>query len=312
MPSRDQPSRCRRSPRADDASVPSFLSLPLIAALLFSACEAKRPWHEPNWRPEKPPQRIVAASVFATEVLLAIAPRERLAGVHVLASDARYSLVVDAAKGLPQVGAEPEQLLAVQPDLVICDAFTRPETLALLNTANVPVALTGNPSSFADIADNLRQVGRICHLESAAEQLVVTMQDRLRALAVRAPEVAAWRVMNLDGGLHTYGRGSLFAALVEAAGATSEAATRGVGPFRRLDVEALLGWQPDALVVNGADGDGGELPAWIRQHPALPLLSCVEARRVLQVPSALFNTTSHRLVEAAGSLQRTLLEWGKP
>ena len=312
MRNRDRPSRCRRNPRADDADVSSFLPLTLTAAFLFTACDAKQPWREAGWRPTSPPQRIVAASVLATEVLLAIAPRERIAGVHVLAADPRYSLVVDAAKGLPAVGAEPEQLLAVRPDLVICDAFTRPETLALLSAADVPVVVTGNPGSFDDIAANLRHIGRLCHLEPAAEQLVALMQERLRALQVRAPEVAAWRVMNLDGGLHTYGKGSLFAALVAAAGARCEAVERGVGPFRKLDVEALLGWQPDALVVSASEAEGAELPAWIRQHPVIPMLPCVEARRVVRAPGALFNTMSHRLVEAAEFLQRELLQWGKP
>lgn len=265
-----------------------------------------------GWRPANPPQRIVAASVLATEVLLAIAPRERIAGVHVLATDVRYSLVADAAQGLPLVGAEPEQLLAVRPDLVICDAFTRPETLALLSAADVPVVVTGNPANFDDIAANLRRIGSLCHLEAAAEALVATMQQRLQRLAARGGEVAAWRVMNLDGGLHTYGNGSLFAALVAASGARCEAAVRGVGPFRKLDAEALLGWQPDALVVGAEDPAAAGMPSWIVQHPVLPLLRCVEAGRVLRMPAAMANTTSHRLVEAAEFLQAGLLQWGRP
>ena len=99
------------------------------------------------------------------------------------------------------------------------------------------------------------------------------------------------------------------AAVVQAAGARCEAVERGVGPFRKLDAEALLGWQPDALVVNG---DGGGMPTWIAQHPALPLLRCVARGRVLAVPGPLFNTTSHRLVEAAEFLQRGLVQWGTP
>jgi iron complex transport system substrate-binding protein len=284
----------------------------VVLGMLAAACRPERPWAEPNWRPTVPPQRIVAASLLATEVLLAIAPRERLAGVHFLAADARYSCVVDAVGDLTRVGAEPEQLLAARPDLVICDPYTRPETLALLSAAAVPVVVTANPTTFADIAGNLRAIGRWCHLENAAEQLVATMQERLRRLAERAPELASWRVMNLDGGLHTYGRDSLFGALVAAAGARSEAAARGVGPFRKVDAEALLAWQPDALVINAEEDAGSDLPAWITQHPALPLLRCVQRRRVLQVSGPLFASTSHHLVAAAELLQRELLQWGTP
>lgn len=303
---------CSVAHRGHDDHVPSRLSnrlLAVVAASLFAACARPAPWAEADWQPASPPQRIVAGSLLATEVLLEILPPDRLAGVHVLAGDPRFSLVAKEVAHLPMVGAEAEQVLATRPDLVLCDAYTRPETLALLAQADIPVVVTADPASFDDIAANIERIGRVVHRPTEAAAVVERLRARLRELAGKAPDVAAWRVMNLDGGLHTYGRGSLFAAVVQAAGARCEAVERGVGPFRKLDAEALLGWQPDALVVNG---DGGSMPAWIAQHPALPLLRCVARNRVLAVPGPLFNTTSHRLVEAAEFLQRGLVQWGSP
>lgn len=286
----------------------------LVAACALSVlagCRETPPWEAADWRPAAPPQRIVAGSLLAAEVLLAIAPRERLVGVHHLAADPLFSLVVDDVKGLPLVGAEPEQLLAAGPDLVICDAYTRPETLALLARAAVPVVTTGNPASFDDIAANVHRLGRVCHLDAGAEALVASMQQRLAALAARAPELAGWRVTNIAAGLHVHGRASLFDAVVGAAGARNVAAERGAGPFCKLDVETLLGWSPDAIVIGDAL-DGGVLPGWLRQVPGIALLPCVEQRRLVRIPGPLLGTTSHRLVEAAELLQRTLLAWGRP
>ena len=291
---------------------PGFL-FACSAVLAVGACRPARPWQAVDWRPATPPQRIVAASVFATEVLLAIAPRERIAAVHVLAADARYSLVTAAAQGLPLAGADPEQLLAARPDLVVCDAFTRPETLALLAAADVPVVMTADPATFDDVAANIARVGRWCHLEDAAARVVQDMTARLRQLARRAPEVASWRVMSLDGALHSYGRPSLFDAVVAAAGAQNLAAARGVGPFRKLDLETVLSWRADALVL-GASGDepGSAVPAWLRQTPGLPLLPAVQRQRLVRIHGPLLGTTSHHLVAAAEALQQQLLQWGRP
>lgn len=261
--------------------------------------------------PERPPQRIVAGSILAAEVLLAIAPRERLAAVHAIAADPRFSLVAAAAAALPQVGASPEQLLAVRPDLVIVDAFTRPETLALLAAAGVPVLRTRTPQNFDDIASNIRDIGRACHLDSAAEGLVTTMQARLAALGARAAEVGPWRLCSLDGAYHTYGRPSLFDAVATVIGAQNLAADRGAGPYRKLRLETLLAWRPDALVVAG-DPSREPLPAWLEQVPGLPLLPCLQQRRVLVIPGPQLATTSHLLVGAAEALQRQLLDWGRP
>ncbi len=284
----------------------------LPAALLIAACRGDAPWDRPDWRPELPPQRIVAASILATEVLLEIAPRERIAAVHELAADPRYSLVTDQVAGLPTVAAAPEQLLAARPDLVIVDAFTRAETLALLRQAGVPVVRTGDAASFEDIAANVRHIGRVCHLEPEAEAVVLRMFAALREVRARAADVAGWRLCSLDGALHTYGRGSLFDAVLTAAGATNVAAEHGVGPFRRLDAEAVLAWRPDAIVVAAPLDAVAHAADWLHQHPALRLLPCVQDDRLVVIPGPLLGTTSHHLVRAAAQVQSVLRRWGHP
>lgn len=263
-------------------------------------------------RPENPPQRIVAGSLLAAEVLLEIAPRERLAAVHSLAADPHFSLVASLAAGLPLVGAEPEQLLAARPDLVVVDAFTRPETVALLRSAGVPILRTGPAASFADIGDNVRRIGRACHLEAAAAAMVAKLEERLAAVTRAGADLAAWRICSLDGALHTYGKGSLFDAVVTTAGASHLAAQRGVGPFRKLDVEALLAWQPDALVLTCQPGAEAQERAWLQQVHGLQHLVCVQKDRLVFVPGPLLGSTSPRLVEAAELLQARLREWGAP
>lgn len=264
-------------------------------------------------RPASPPLRIVAASLFATEVLLEIAPAERIAAVHSLAADPHFSLVVEDVRGLPLVGAEPEQLIAGAPDLVIVDAYTRPETKALLLWSGVPVLCPREPKSFADIGVNIRALGRACHLEAAAERLVQRMEDRLRELATRGAELRAFRVCSLDGDLHTYGRGSLVDAMLGAAGATNLAAEQGSGPYRKLSVETILAWKPHALLVAEQRGHGpSEAPAWLAQVPGLDLLECAQRHRFVTVAGPLLATTSHRLVDAAARVQEQLLQWGRP
>ena len=256
--------------------------------------------------------RIVAASVLAAEILLEIAPHARIVGVHRFAADPRYSTVATSIGDVSTLGAEPEELLAVRPDLVITDAFTRSETQALLAAAGVPLVRTAVPATFADIAVNVRRIARVCHLEAAGERLLVTMNEDLRRVTTRGQELGDWRVCSLDGALHTHGRGSLFDAVVDVVGATNLAAQRGVGPFRQLDIETLLRWRPDALVLATVPGAEGEERRWLHEHPGLRLLPCVQRDRVVFVSSALLGATSHHLVGAAARVQETLRAWGRP
>lgn len=287
---------------------------PLLLAVLplIAACRGDAPWDAADWRPERPPQRIVAASILATEVLLEIAPRARIAAVHELAADPRYSLVVDRVEGLPRVAAAPEQLLAARPDLVIVDAFTRAETVALLRQVGVPVVRTADASSFDDIAANVRRIGRVCHLDHEADAVVERMFAALHEVRAGAADAGGWHLCSLDGALHTYGRGSLFDAVVAAAGASNVAAEHGVGPFRRLDAEAVLAWRPDAIVLSAPLDPAAGVGDWLHQHPGLRLLPCVQSGRLVTVPGPLLGTTSHHLVRAAAHVQQVLRQWGHP
>jgi len=260
-------------------------------------------------RPASPPQRIVAGSVLAAEVLFAIVPRERIVGVHSLVADPLYSLVAEEAAALPKVGASPEQLLALRPDLVIVDAFTRPETLAVLASVGVPVLCPPMPHDFAAIAANIRAIGRACHREAEAEAVVVGMDAQLAEVRARGRDLAAWRLCSLDGGLHTYGRGSLFDAMIRTVGATNIAAERGVGPFRKLSNEAMLSWRPDTLVIASSSPEDRR---WLEQLPGLDLLPCKQRRHLVLVPWPALGTTSHHLAATAALVQQQLLAWGRP
>ena len=56
-----------------------------------------------------------------------------------------------------------------------------------------------------------------------------------------------------------------------AADERSDAAERGVGAFRKLDIEEVLAWRPDAIVLSGASEAGA--PAWISQLPGVERIS---------------------------------------
>lgn len=298
----------------------SLRAILLLAGLTLpqAACDQARPWQRADWRPTAPPQRVVVGSVLAAESLLGVLPRERIAGAHLFAADPAYCLVAERARGLRLLGATTEELLSVQPDLVIVDAFTRAETLALLGAADVPVVRTIDSHDVDDIEHNLRLLGRVTHCEDELAETIRTMRAAIDGVRRGGEDLASWRLLSLDGALHTYGEGSLFDVVARIAGARNVAAEHGVGAFRKLDIEEVLAWRPDAIVLSAASlptgGDPGEqpIPEWMQQCPGIDRLRCVQQGRLIFVPGPLLSTTSHHLVEASAFVQRQLRAWGKP
>ena len=255
------------------------------------------------------PSRVVAASVFSAEVLLELLTPQRLAGVHFLAADARYSRVAEEAKATQLLGASPEQLIAARPDLVVIDEFTLADTAILLRSFGIPVVRTRPVASFDDVAANIRLLGFATGADKEAEALCERMFARREAIGEAGKSFGAWRVMNCNGALDTYGARSLLDDAVRIAGASHLPADHGVGGYCKLDVETVLGWRPDALLVSVGDNDDA---AWVGQHPGLRLLPCVQRGRVARIPASLLSSTSHHAIEVAALLQQTLVAWEKP
>ena len=205
--------------------------------------------------------------------------------------------------------AESEQLIAARPDLVVIDEFTLADTAILLRSFGIPVVRTRPVACFDDVAANIRLLGFATGADKEAEALCERMFARRESIREAGKSLGAWRVMNCNGALDTYGARSLLDDAVRIAGASHLPADHGVGGYCKLDVETVLGWRPDALLVSVGDNDDA---AWVGQHPGLRLLPCVQRGRVARIPASLLSSTSHHAIEVAALLQQTLVAWEKP
>ena len=90
------------------------------------------------------PRRIVSIALSADETLVDLVPPERLVGVTTFIDDPS---IPPASGRVPaaavRVTGEPEALLALRPDIVFASAYTRPDALAILAGAGVPVVGSG-------------------------------------------------------------------------------------------------------------------------------------------------------------------------
>ena len=255
--------------------------------------------------PGRAAERIVAASVSSAEILLGLVPHRRIAAVHYLAADPIFSTVSGEVGGIKTIGPSPEQILSVRPDLVLTDEYTSAVTQRLLGTVGVPILRIDAPRNFDNVARNLELVGAWVGCEDQAKAEVAGMLARIQGLAQQQARVASWRIMNLNGDLDTYGRHSLFDAAVGLAGARNIPADRGADAYLKLDLETVMAWRPDALVIASE-------PTWIESDPVLSLLPCVKRKRYIRISSALLSCQSSNAVELAARIQEQLREWGQP
>ncbi len=276
----------------------------LSSALALAACRARR---DASGR-EGPPRRVVSRTVFADEVLWAFGPtiRERVVGLSPMVDDPRYSMVVDEwPAATPRLGLNPEELLALAPDLVILASFSAPEYRAAIE-ATVEILVLDDFTGFAGYLDNVRKIGEALAEPAAARGLIDRFVTRRAELeAKRPPEPARPSVIAWDYG-YVPGSQTSFADAAACAGFVNLPGREGIVGHQRVDAEQLVAWDPDWIVISCSDSCAAAT-AKLATQPGFAALGAVTGGRIIAIEPPYLATVGEGMLELAARMQAALL-----
>jgi iron complex transport system substrate-binding protein len=157
-------------------------------------------------------------------------------------------------------------------------------------------------NDFDEIRAVTRRVAHALQRDAVAESLIARMDATLQSLSETQPRrdirVAAWG----DGG-SIPGKGTLFDAILRAAGGTNIAASNSNKAYTAFDIEQLLAARPDVIAYpsNIADTPGRNTDTALH-----PLLLKLYAGKRVAYPSAVFSCGIPASAQAAASLREHL------
>lgn len=216
-------------------------------------------------RPPRP-TRIVSLNLCADQYLLALADPGQIAGLTRFARDSAMSAGAEKARAMPILGGSAEEVLAVEPDLIVGMPARRSEMMGALagrhyNMVNLPAA-----KSYADILDRIRTVAKAVGHPDRGEALIARMNAELAALP--HPHNAGVAAYYQRRGYLT-GTGTLIDDLLTRAGLTNLAGKLGKPALSQLSIEDLVAAQPDYILLESASEHVVDQGTEMLQHPAL-------------------------------------------
>ncbi len=210
------------------------------------------------------PERIMSLKVCTDELLLDLVPPSQIASVTFLSQEKASLRHWPQAASIPVNHGTAEEILATRPDLILTDPFIAPALRPLLAKTAAKVVEVPPAENFDQIRSSVRLVAQAVGEEARGEALIARMDAVLRDVKAHRPEKAL-TVAEWGGGGYVPGRGGLFDALLEAAGARNVEQ----GSFGYYDVESLIAKNPDALVYSDTYAGTASPRADQDQHPAL-------------------------------------------
>ncbi len=248
-----------------------------------------------------PPKRIVSLVPSVTEILFAIGAQDLLVGVTDFCDHPAEASKKRSVGGM--LAPSLETVVALKPDLVVVTpAGNREETFVQLERLKLPVYRV-NPSSVADVLDLIARLGSLSGREKAAEQLVASLDRRVKLVADRVARLPRPRVLYViwPEPLIVPGRGVLVSELLALAGADSVTANGGA-PYPRYSLEAAVARGPEIIILASHGSRQGVMARekWER-FSALP---AVRAGRLYNADGNLMHRYGPRVVDGLEQLAR--------
>lgn len=229
--------------------------LALAAGLFLAACEP------PRAKPSAAARRIVSLDYCADQFVLGLAERGRILALSPDAG-AAFSYMRAAAEGLPTVRPRAEDVLVLEPDLVVRSYGGGPRARTFFERAGVPVLQIGFVDDIDDARAVVRDMARGLGAPERGEALVAEMDARLERARVHAPGTRALYVTPAG---FTAGPGTLVHHLLAAAGLDNFQSRPG---WRPIPLERLAYESPDVVAVASFGEAHDHEDAWTPfRHP---------------------------------------------
>ncbi len=230
-----------------------------LAGLALAACA---PLEEGSGagRPERP-RRIVSLDYCADQFVLALADRSQIAA---LSPDAQkdFSYLRDEARGIPQVRAQAEDVIARRPDLVVRSYGGGPGAEGFFRRAGIPVARLGFAEDYEAIRANIAAMADAMGQPERGLAMIAEFDARLAAIRPRADGTTG--LYMTPAGVTT-GEGSLIHLMMASAGLTNFQEQPGWNP---LPLERLARERPDLVVAAFFNAKTNHQDQWsAARHP---------------------------------------------
>lgn len=252
------------------------------------------------------PQRVVSINLCADVLVLSLLPRERLHSISWLAAVSPLSPIRDEAQGIPVNHARLEELMVLQPDLVVARRGHASRVLQHLRQKGVQIHEVSPASTVNEAMQEWRALGIALGERDRAASLIDTARKRISDLPAREPAMPTATILGPGG--YSYGKASLQHEILRVAGWDNLTGYVLAGYGGNLPLESLLLGQPDLIIQEAATPDGrvDTLGDRIMFHPALANMQTA----TVNVPSSSWACGGPEIVDTLERLSKERVRLG--
>lgn len=251
------------------------------------------------------PRRIASLNACLDAMLVHLADRSQIAALSHYAREEQGSTVAAQARTLPFTWESAEEIIALQPDLVLASQHSALATRNALKRLHVPVERFKVPKTVDESLAQVRRVAGLIGQVDRGERLIVQIRAALAAATIRpgARRLSAliYQPNGFAAGPHT-----LVDEMMTLAGFDNAARRYGLKSWGNVPLELLLADPPEVLLV-GEPASGAR--SWADRVMTHPALGALKGRmKQARLPERLLYCGGPVLIQTAQAMARARAE----
>lgn len=227
--------------------------------------------------------RVVSINLCTDQLVLALADPAQIAGLGRFSRHAEMSYLAAKAAAYPSLRGSAEEVLRLQPDLVLAGAYSGRATREFLSARGLAVETFAPPRSIAEAKAEIDRMGGLLVQPVRAAALVAEIDAALAEASTAALGHTTLSALAIQRRGFASGRDTLLSAAIEASGFTNAADALDITSIGRAPLEAIVKLQPDVLILEDLAVSRDQSTALLH-HPVLARAR--GATRIIKLPVA--------------------------
>ncbi len=258
----------------------------------------------------QPPAIAHFASQGHAEIAFGLIDKSRVAAIYSFFADPDISNISDQVSDIPEIGFEPEEVVNLEPEVIVVSKFVNPDLVAVFKESGIPVLRTALEGRNGDIP-NILLLAYMLGAEDRGLELAAEVASRLDFVRQRIVSAAALEderpsVLTVSdfGQIWAAGADTNVDSIINDAGGINAAAE--VESFQQISIESIAAMDPDVIIITQPMESGQVFAETLMSSPALQGVDAVQNNEVHVVLSRHFTTLSHWNVRGVETLAKML------
>jgi iron complex transport system substrate-binding protein len=258
------------------------------------------------------PQRIISMTLGSDEILFSLVDKSRIASLTRYADDEGISNIAAEAKGVAARTTMDmiENIIALNPDLVILDTWADPSYIKQLRDSGITVYAFRTPCNLDEQKMVIAELAHVVGADEKGMEIIKWMDDKLAEIEEKLSAIQPeQRLTVMDyGELGSSGKGTNFDDIVTRAGLINVVSRAGMEGWPVVSKEKIIEFNPDIIILpswyydpnNSFEG----LKDSLVNDESLQTVNAIKNDRIFSVPNPHISAISQYAVLAVEDVAR--------